>query len=72
MSPKHLKFISDPKWETKLKLPIELKRKVIMLIRAGKFEYFTDFAAEAIEEKLKREMRNFKYKGKRTGTNGAH
>ncbi len=67
MSPKPFCKTEDAKIEMKVRLTQDLHSRIAPLIERGKFKYFTDFTIEALEEKLKRELRNLKYKGKRNG-----
>lgn len=54
----------EAKQEVKLRLPNEITKQVESVIKRGNYRYFTEFAVEAIKEKLKREIRNSKRKGK--------
>lgn len=51
-------------FESKLRMPAKYRADFVKHLQK-KYKYFTDFAVEAVGQKIEREKRNMKYTGKR-------
>lgn len=72
MSPRRIDFDNQNEELPKIRIAPHLKREILKLLKNENsgYRYFTDFARDAIVEKLKRAIRNGKYRGKRYVNNG--